>query len=69
MTQTFTYAVGQVSNLEFGVSDTGDSGSWSGTGSLDYSITDSGGSQQDFTAQTGVNEVHWITYFEWGSTR
>jgi hypothetical protein len=66
MTQNLTYTIGQVSNLEFGVSLTGDTGTWSGTGTLDYSITDSSGSQQGFTPQTGVSMNHWITYFEWG---
>jgi hypothetical protein len=66
MTQNLTFTLNQTSNLEFGISETGDDGSWTGTGTLDYSITDSGGSEQDFTPQTGKSMNHWITYFEWG---
>jgi hypothetical protein len=66
MTQSFTYAVGQTTNIELGISETGDYGSWTGTGNTGWSTTDSPGSQQDFTNQTGVNFVHWRTYFEWG---
>jgi hypothetical protein len=62
VTQTFTYGGKQGSAIQFGDSQTGDSGTFSIGGSLSIDST----SSQGFAPQYGRNFVHWGTYFEWG---